>query len=351
MKQTKNPYWIIAAMCSLGLMAGAEDRTEVGQLKSELKMAKTKINELEEQLYIATDGQAMEEAEAAAALAEGVYPWTEYMRRTTTGILFQKTATICKGEFFGRFSHVSQNQSFANGRNPLHDLMGLESGVKVGIMFGYGILDNWDVTIQRTNGRKYTYEDVNYNERSFDLWDVMTKVKLLDEFKQYIDLALLGGFTCFWQSNDTAEYAANAAILAEKSFWRFRVGSGLLYTSLSDFENTFSAQDATADAKGYINDVTVSGPRPSEHTVAIPLSLSMALTKNLAVFGEAAFPIDGYDTGKGPSAAAGCRITTHSHAYSLFLSNTSNNSFNSTFTGGYKHDRMDIFGFDISIFF
>jgi hypothetical protein len=85
--------------------------------------------------------------------------------------------------------------------------------------------------------------------------------------------------------------------------------------------------------------------------MAIPVSLSFALTKSQQLFGEAAFPVDGYDTGKGPSMAAGWRYNTHTHAYSIFLSNTANGSFNSTFTGGYTRDKLDLFGFDISIFF
>ena len=64
-----------------------------------------------------------------------------------------------------------------------------------------------------------------------------------------------------------------------------------------------------------------------------------------------AFPVDGYSTGKGPSMAAGWRYNTHTHAYSIYLSNTANGSYNSTFTGGYKNNQLDLFGFDISIFF
>ncbi len=156
----------------------------------------------------------------------------------------------------------------------------------------------------------------------------------------------------FWQDDNRGEWAGNAALLLEKSVWRFRLGTGVLYTSLSDWEPTNSDQDgALITEKYYPQEDTFGQPRPQNHTVSIPVSASIAITKSLHGFAELAFPVDGYKTDRGPSAAAGCRIVTHSHAYSLFLSNTSNNSFNSTFTGGYQHDRLDVFGFDISVFF
>jgi len=323
---------------------------QVTKLQEELKNARRQINDLEEELFIATDGAQLEEEEEAAQVAEGIHPWTEFMRRTPTGILFPTTTTIEKGSFYSRFSHVSQHQLFtSDGNHAFHDLLGLDDGVKIGIMFGYGITDNWDVTVQRTNGR--VYYDADYEERSFDLWDFMTKVKLLDEQEQFVDLSLTGGATFFWEDDNSGEWAGNAAILVEKSMWRFRVGTGLLYTSLSTWEPTSSTQVGGDSAKLYPKEQPWIVQRPIEHTMAIPLSVSVALTRSLQGFGELAFPVDGYETGRGPSAAAGFRYVTPSHAYSLFLCNTSNNGFNSTFTGGYKNDRLDVFGFDISIFF
>ena len=148
------------------------------------------------------------------------------------------------------------------------------------------------------------------------------------------------------------EFAANAAVMVEKSLGRFRMGSGLLYTSLSTFEGANSTQSGTAPSKNYVNEYfgPGSGGEPN-HTLAIPISLSFELSNASQLFGELAFPVDGYDTGKGPSMAAGWRYNTHTHAYSIFLSNTANASYNSAFTGGYKHNQLDLFGFEISIFF
>jgi hypothetical protein len=333
-------------------LAAAQPGVDAAQLQQELKSSKVRINELEEQLFVATDGKGVKGQEVAEVLPEGTYEWTENMKRMPIGVLFPKTATIPKGDVYARFSHTSQNQTFVQGGHgdPFNDLLGMESGVKVGILFGYGISKNWDVMVQRTNGRN-DYTDLDGQPNSYDLWDVMTKYKFLDENKQGIDASLSLGSTYFWQNNGDGLWAGNAALLTEKSFWRFRAGSGLLYTSLSDFQAAYSSEPGKTPDKLYPNEDAAGMSRPEDHTMAIPFSLSFALTKRQQLFGEMAFPVSGYDTGNGPSMAAGWRYNTSTHAYSIYLSNTPNGSYNSTFTGGYKENQLDLFGFDISIFF
>lgn len=335
------------------LSPAVDQRDNTARLEQELKAAKSKISELEEQLFVATDGKGVKGQEVIEELPEGTYPWTENMRRMPIGVLFPKTTTIPKGDVYARFSHTSQNQTFARDGNgdPFDDLLGVESGVKVGILFGYGITKNWDVMVQRTNGRHQYAKNLAGEDGSFDLWDVMTKYRFLDENRQGVDASLLLGTTVFWQDDGNKEYAENAALLFEKSFWRFRAGSGLLYTSLSTFEHVNSNQNGGAPNKDYINEFYGANPGEPNHTMAIPVSVSFALTKSQQLFGEAAFPVDGYDTDCGPSMSAGWRYNTHTHAYSIYLSNNPNGSFNSAFTGGYIRDRLDLFGFDISIFF
>jgi hypothetical protein len=244
---------------------------------------------------------------------------------------------------------ASANRRHPRGRLPFNDLMGLESGVKVGILFGYGISKGWDVTVQRVNGRDYFGTDGQ--DHSYDLWDVMTKVKLLDEDKEFVDVAVDVGTTVFWQDDGNMTFSGNAALLVEKSLWRFRMQSGVLYASKSDFDRTYSSQSGIAPDKYYTREDTFGDARPQMDTLAIPVGLSLALTQKTQLFGEMVFPVDGYHTGNGPSAAAGLRVNTHSHAFSLFFCNTSNGNFNSTMTGGYRRDALDVFGFDISIFF
>lgn len=332
-------------------MAAAQ--AKITQLEAELKASKIQANELEEQLFVATDGKGLDGEEMVEELPEGIYPWTENMRRSPVGVLFPKTATIPKGGVYARFSHTSQNQLFTSGgANAFDDMLGLESGVKVGILFGYGLADNWDVMVQRVNGRSYIKDPNTFEDGSYDLWDVMTKYKVLNEDEQGVDASISVGTTIFWQDDDRKEYAGNAALLVEKSLGRFRAGSGVLYTSKSTFESAFSTQSGVMPSKNYVNEFFGSGKiGEPNHTVAVPVSLSFALGRAAQLFGEVAFPVDGYKTDGGPSMSAGWRYNTPTHAYSIYLSNTANGSYNSTFTGGYKDDRLDLFGFDISIFF
>ncbi len=320
--------------------------------KIQLKKAKRKINELEEKLYIATDGKETDTVDPNIGEA-GDQPWLENARRLPMGTLFPLTGTIAKGEFFARFAHIGQEQTFTYDNNAFHDFVGIESNVKIGVMFGYGIADGWDITLQRTNGQdRVAFDDGKYYD--YDAWDLMTKIKILDEKKHWIDVSLLGGATYLWQNNDHGKVAGNAGLLFAKSFGRLRVGTGVLYTSISTFESTYSSQDDVFPTKRHPREVEGSPEYQSDgnnHTVAVPVSLAYSFTPHCELFAEGAFPTDGFETKGGPSAAAGLRYNTNSHSYSLFFTNTSNNSFNSTFTGGYKSDRLDIFGFTISIFF
>jgi Membrane bound beta barrel domain (DUF5777) len=327
----------------------------VAQLEKDLKTSKDRIAQLEEDLFVATDGKGVKGKEVVEELPEGTYAWTENMRRLPIGVLFPKTMTIPSGDFYARFSHTSQNQTFANGGrgDAFHDMLGLESGVKVGILFGYGITKDWDVTLQRTNGRDYIKNGVNYESGSYDLWDLMTKYHLLDENKHFVDLSVAGGVTYFCQEDWSGMVAGNGALLVEKSIWRFRVGSGLLYTSQSDYDAARSSQKDNAPEKRYPRAYRgVFEPVEENHTVAVPLSLSFALTKSHQLFSEFAVPVSGYQTENDwPSMAAGWRYNTPTHAYSIYFANTANGSFNSNFTGGYMAERLDLFGFEISIFF
>ena len=249
-----------------------------------------------------------------------------------------------------------------NANDSFHDMFGLEDDVKVGIMVGYGLTDRWDVTLQRTNGREsYIDKDFEFNN-SYDIWELMTKYALLDEDKYGVDLSITGGTSYFWgRDSGSDEYSLNLGLLVAKSFFndRLRVGSGALFASLSDFETFVSDSDSENRKKtqnklfknefDFNNDDFQSyGP---DHTFAIPLNLTLALNKNNQIFFDSIIPLDGYDTDNGPALALGYRYNTSTHAYNIYLSNTPNNSFNSTITGGAIEKKLNLFGFSVSIFF
>ena len=371
MKLIRKKNSMLAMACLLLFMIGSigvfgdEKDQKISQLQEELSAAQSQIDELQEELFIVTDGQEGDDEESASDLLDGMYPWTESMRRLPIGVLFPKTATAPEGKWFARFSHVSINPTFTSNEaaDPMDAMFGLEDGIKIGLLAGYGITENWDVMVQRQNGRnfqKYVGETeifpgfwvADYENKSYDLYDVMTKYKFMDEDKLWVDAALSLGTTMFLENDDETEFAGNAALLVEKSVWRFRVGSGLLYTSLSTYEGAGASKSGSAPAKTYINE----GKDPTlaaRHTTAVPVSLSLALNANHQLFSEAAFPIDGYDTDNGPSMTAGWRYSTASHSFNIYVSNTPNISFNSAFTGGYheEQNQLDLVGFDISVFY
>ena len=55
------------------------------QLQQELKSSKLRINELEEQLFVATDGKGVKGQEVEEVLPEGTYEWTQNMKRMPIG--------------------------------------------------------------------------------------------------------------------------------------------------------------------------------------------------------------------------------------------------------------------------
>jgi len=364
------------ALCSLSLSASAESKDEIiARLKAELKAkdiiiaeknsklksTNSQLNDLKEEVELAE----IEISEEELDFDEGEHPWSSNMKRLPHTVLAPTATTIPEGDFYGRFVHNAQ-QSMNNPNDAFHDMLGLENDVKVGIMVGYGINDRWDVTIQRTNGREsYINKDSvlpNIEEESYDLWEIMSKYRLLDEGKHGIDLSVTGGTTYFWgRDSGNDEYSLNLGILVAKSFFedRLRIGSGALYASLSDFETFVSDSNSEnrdktpnkryKNAFDFNNDNFQSyGP---DHTLALPLNFTLALNKNNQLFLDSILPLDGYYTDNGAGLALGYRYNTSTHVYSIYLSNTPNNSFNSAITGGAIENKLNLFGFSVSIFF
>ena len=340
------------------LQAELKAKDEVIADKSaKLKAANSELNDLKEEVELAD----IETSEEELDFDEGEHPWSTNMKRAPHTVLAPTATTVAKGDFYGRFVHNAQ-QSMNNANDAFHDMFGLENDVKVGIMVGYGLTDRWDITLQRTNGREnYVDKDFEFNN-SYDLWEVMTKYRLLDEAEHGFDLSVTGGTTYFWgRDSGHDEFSLNLGVLVAKSFFedRLRVGSGALYASLSDFETFVSDsssenRDKTPnkqfkDEFDFNNDDFQSyGP---DHTLAIPLNFTVALNKNNQLFLDSMLPIDGYDTDNGAGLALGYRYNTSTHVYNIYLSNTPNNSYNSAITGGAIENKLNLFGFSVSIFF
>lgn len=367
-------YRVLALAALLGLVPSvwleaderdeelAKLRQELQQTQQKLEKARDRVQELEEQVAAmgGTPGETGDVPDPMAGQEEGLQPWTYNMRRSPMHVLFPGAATIPKHDFYGRFTHVSResmNNKMGSGQQtePFHNLLGLEDNVRIGMLLGYGLTDRWDVWVQRTNGRTML-KDWSGDSASFDYWDVMTKYHLLDEYEQGVDLSVYGGITYMMEDNEAGNTSVNAGLTVERSFLsdRVRLSTGVLYASLSAYEET-----TVSDPD---NDVAMTKQMPGElpspylssgddYTLSIPVGLSLALTNHWQLFTEGIFPVAGYDTGKGPTLAFGGRYVTNTHEFALFFMNSANNSFNSLLTGGYRRDRIDQFGFSISIYY
>jgi hypothetical protein len=363
----------LAAMIGLpGRLRAAGTDDEIARLRQELQDTKAKlatalgrVQELEKQVATqqAAPGDPSEQADDFGSFGgeDGdTQPWSDSMRRSPMHVLFPGAATIPERSFYGRFLHVSResvNNKIGSGEQtePFHNLLGLEDNVRVGMLLGYGINDRWDAWVQRTNGRNFL-KDWSGDSASFDYWDVMTKYRLLDEDEHGVDLAVYGGITYMMQDDESGSTSVNGGFTAEKSFFsdRLRLTAGLLYSSLSAYEATTVSDSSDDVAMTKKVPGEVSTPFLSEgdnHTLALPFGASLALSRGWQVFVEGITPIDGYDTGKGPTLALGTRYVTDTHEFALYFANSANNSFNSVLTGGYRYGRVDQFGFSISIFY
>ena len=338
----------------------AKLRQRLQETQKKLETSRDRVEMLEEQVAAmgGTPGATGDVVDPLVGQEGKLQPWSESMRRSPMHVLFPSAITIPRQDVYGRFVHVSResiNNKMGSGEQtePFHNLLGLENDVRIGILFGYGITDRWDAWVQRTNGRTML-KDWSGDTASFDYWDAMTRFRLLGEEEHGVDLAVYGGITYMMEDDESGNTSLNAGLALERSFFndRLRISTGLLYASLSAFEETSVTDPSDDIALTKQMPGEVSSPflvEDDDHTLAIPVGLTLALTSRWQAFAEGIFPIDGYETGKGPTLAFGGRYVTSTHEFALYFMNSANNSFNSILTGGYRDDRVDQFGFSISI--
>lgn len=290
--------------------------------------------------------------------------WNKSAWQSTYHMLYPSAITTDQGKIFGRIMHISKDTLDVNTNGAgtqterFHNLLGLDSNVRIGSGFGYGVTDNFQMFLQRSNGR-LIFVDEAFTGRTFDHYDIMGKYQWLNELDDGMNLATVGGVTWMLEDNENGEVSVNLGVIAEKSLFRDRlyVGTGLLYASLSDFEGTTNNESSAATTKRHPKEPDTLGIGYAEganHTLSVPATLRLALRDDISIYGEALTPVDGFDTGEGPTLVLGGRLVKKHFGrfvgeYNVFVTNSSNTSFNSSLTGGYKEGKLDIFGFNITI--
>jgi hypothetical protein len=350
--------WMILAIFAISAVAQTtEDKLSAAE--AEIARLRTLVHDL--------GGDP--DAESAAQAPARPVVWSSSMH-----MLYPSAVTVPKKKFYGRIIHISKDslETKANGNRSkteaLHNGLGLDNEVRIGIGAGLGLTDRLELFAQRSVGREIqtgiTQQDFGGfladvpDISSFDTYDLLLKYQWLDEYEDGLNLALLGGGSIMLEDDETATPSLDLGVVAERSFFdgRIYLGSGLLYASQSDFSSTSSSHDDAIFSKRHSHEEDDISSRSDgdNHTVAVPLTLRLAITPAIQVYAEAVSPVAGFRTGGGPSLAVGARMLKLHYGhfvaeYNVFATNTSNTAFNASITGGYRKDALDIFGFSISV--
>ncbi len=299
----------------------------------------------------ATEEEADEEDPYLKAKVH-VAPWTEIQRRSAITTFLPSAVPIRRGDFNYRVVHVAQETLYDNARS---NLLGLDDNVKIGIEVGYGLYDEVDVMLQRSNGHDLQTEQVGTRPTAFDYYDVMFRWRFLDQAGQHAggiaDAALLVGATFMPRNQTKGDTSLNAGLIAERDLFddRLRLGIGVFHAGLSAYEKTLGnhGPDTKAFPDEY-SQLPEDQGRPAKTTTALPLTAKIAIDEHWQVFADTILALHGYRT-PWPSVAAGVRLNTNTHEFSFYVTNTANTAFNGVLTGGNDHwTNLNLFAFSIT---
>ena len=293
------------------------------------------------------------------AIRDLLHPWTDNMRRTVQNALLPAPATLPGGDWYYRIVHTALDNYYDNWET---QLLGLDDSVKIGFLIAYGLADNWDVTIQRTNGYDLQTDFSATETTSFDYYDLMLKHKCLDQYDGALDLggladaAITAGGTVMQRNQGVSQISLNLGLLVERNFFqdRLRLGTGVFYSSISAYQAAATNGPPTKLFSDEYDALVADGRPPAqqdeESTTAIPFTVIFAIDEHWQLYSEAILPIAGYETGE-PSLLTGVRFNTNTHQYSIYFANTANVAFNSVITGGTSTSNLSLFGFYITSYF
>ena len=259
------------------------------------------------------DDDAEEEDVADPYLTSGaaVYPWTENQSRSIMNTMLPSAVAIGKGEWYYRILHIARERI---DDEPATSFIGLDDNIKIGFQVSYGIADNFDVNVQRTNGRSLQVNLNRSDATKMDYYDIIFRYQFMKRRAGgMMDAAVHIGPTLMLRNTGSGEESLNLGLVCERNFLkdRLRLGVGVAYASLSTYERTVGkGPDTKLTPDEYSALRSAGSPVPAEveeHTLAIPLLAKYALTKKQQIFAEVIVPVDGYETRAGPSIS--CRIS------------------------------------------
>jgi hypothetical protein len=310
-------------------------------------------------LMMAASGGEEDEADPNLASGATLHKWTDIQRRSVVNNLLPAATTVRAGDIYMRVSHIAREAARDDYRT---NLAGLDDNVKIGILVGYGLTTGWDVTLQRVNGSTLQVDPGGSKPVNFDYYELTTKVKVVDQNDGWLDagglldLSVMAGITDMQRDRGKSEYSVNVGAVAERTIlWdRVRVGVGIFRAGLSAYESTAKLGPETKlspDEQRALENAGTPGNSDERSTTALPVTVKIALDETFQVFGEAIWPLNGWNTHQGPTLVSGLRINTNTHEYSFYLSNSANVTSNAVITGGNRKHDLNLFGFNINIFF
>jgi hypothetical protein len=178
---------------------------------------------------------------------------------------------------------------------PGNQFLGFDNGqLKIGLGARYGILDNFDVGLQRINGTAATFNT--------DTWDVDLRYRLLKQEKHQLDLAVRGGMTWMSIANSADDQGWFGQLILNRTLGRrLRLGTGLHYHNKTWNESR--------------------GRMDKDWSLAVPATLDFRFTKFFSWHAEMVANVDGFHE-RYPVLSTSVRATTNKHTFSFVVSNT-----------------------------
>jgi hypothetical protein len=188
--------------------------------------------------------------------------------------------------------HRTRQSVFAGDEELWRDYLGLDAGgLKIGLTFRFGILDDLDLGLMRLNG----------TAEAFDSYQFDGRYRFLKQADHGLDLAVRGGFTAFVHPGDIYAIGYLAQLLLDKTFSdRLLVGVGLLFHS-----------DSSNDVKSTAD---------TNWSLAVGASLELRILDWLAWDLEVAANVAGFGSAW-PCVATSLKVLTHRHTFSLVVTN------------------------------
>jgi hypothetical protein len=186
---------------------------------------------------------------------------------------------------------VAHRTSAPFRREPFYNWAGFDGGgLKIGLGVRYGLVENLDIGVYRTNG----------TNEPFDTYEFDARYQLLHRERHVVDLALRGGGSWFAHEDNQASAYFGQLLASTVLFERLTLGAGVLHHSDSTNERKTRLDDKSSTALSGLVEFRALG--------ALALDL------------EVAAAVAGYYS-KIPIFSAGPKIITNRHTFGFVVSN------------------------------